>query len=243
MARHRAVTTSAPHRHAHVLRDGAESLAAAAELAAQRHQAALDRLRTSGLLAITVPAVHGGADVGSAVAGEVVDLLAAADRGLAGHLRGHLAHVDALRRWGSTAQQVFFFAEVLAGSRFGGRSRDLGTGPATARLSADGPCRYRLDGTVRGDGSIWLADWIAVPARGDDGGIHLAYVSAGSPGVDVLGRWQGTDRRGRAGVTVRLRDVLVPGGQVIPNDPAPHRSGAPRPAVRCSAPYRRDREK
>ncbi|MBV1856020.1 acyl-CoA dehydrogenase family protein [Catellatospora tritici] len=256
MAHRRAGSTStcsssgqaASGRRAHVISDEAESLAVVLELGGelavrQEPRAGQDRLRASGLLAITVPAAHGGADVGDFVGAEVIRLLAAADRGLADSLRCHLDHVEALRRRGSTAQQVFFFAEVLAGRRIGGRHGSVDAHPAATRLTVDGPCRYRLDGTERGGASTWLADWIAVPTCGDDGGIHLAYVPAGSPGVDVLGHWQGANRRTRVGVTVHLRDVLVPGSQVIPSGPEPARAEPSYPGARCPAPYPRDREK
>ncbi|NEE40933.1 SfnB family sulfur acquisition oxidoreductase, partial [Streptomyces sp. SID7982] len=79
-----------------MIRDDAEALRTAAELAeefrpgasgrdARRElpRAELDRLTATGLLAVTVPAEHGGADVSAVTLAEVFRLLASADASLA----------------------------------------------------------------------------------------------------------------------------------------------------------------
>lgn len=81
---------------AHVIADDTEALAVAAELAgdfrkgaaerdARRRlpRAELERLSASGLLAVTVPARSGGADVRADTLAEIFRLLAAADASLA----------------------------------------------------------------------------------------------------------------------------------------------------------------
>lgn len=87
--------TSAAH-DAHVIADDAEALEVAAKLAeefttdASRRDAErllpvaeLDLLSSSGLLGITVPASHGGADVTATTLAEVFRLLGAADPNIA----------------------------------------------------------------------------------------------------------------------------------------------------------------
>ncbi|MBI0385125.1 acyl-CoA dehydrogenase family protein, partial [Streptomyces albiflaviniger] len=101
----------------------------AAERDAQRTlpRAELDRLSASGLLAITVPAGHGGADVSAVTLAEVFRLLAAADASLAQIPQSHFVYINVLRRQGTKAQQAFFFGEVLAGKRFGNAQSEAGT--------------------------------------------------------------------------------------------------------------------
>ncbi|CAM5328045.1 Dibenzothiophene monooxygenase OS=Streptomyces rimosus subsp. rimosus (strain ATCC / DSM 40260/ JCM 4667 / NRRL 2234) OX=1265868 GN=SRIM_033720 PE=3 SV=1 [Streptomyces rimosus subsp. rimosus] len=115
---------------AHVIADDAEARAVAAELAdAFRPGAAerdarrrlprreLDRLSASGLLGITVPRAHGGAEVSAATLAEVFRLLATADPSLA-QIPQSLIVINVLRAQGSSRQREFF-GQVLAGRRFG----------------------------------------------------------------------------------------------------------------------------
>ena len=77
---------------AEIIRDDAQALKKAAELAAEFRagaprrdaerllpRAELDKLSASGLLAVTVPADHGGADVGAVTLARLFRLLASAD--------------------------------------------------------------------------------------------------------------------------------------------------------------------
>lgn len=82
-------------------------------------RAELDRLSASGLLAVTVPAEYGGADVGQETLAEVFRLLASADAGLAQIPQSHFAYVNVIGRQGAAEQRKFFFGELLAGRRFG----------------------------------------------------------------------------------------------------------------------------
>jgi alkylation response protein AidB-like acyl-CoA dehydrogenase len=111
---------------AHVIADDAEALAVAAALAEEFRAGAsardaerrlpreeLDRLSASGLLAVTVPAEHGGADVGPQTLAEIFRLLASADGSLAQIPQSHFAYVNVIRRQGTEEQRKFFFAELL----------------------------------------------------------------------------------------------------------------------------------
>src|SRR5689334_13500549 len=89
--------------------------------------AELDAVTVSGLLAITVPAAYGGADLPVRVVAEVFRLLAAGDPNVAQIPHSHFAYVNALREQGTSAQKEFFFSEVLAGKRFGNAQSEIGT--------------------------------------------------------------------------------------------------------------------
>jgi len=104
---------------AHVIADDAEALAVAASLAAEFRAGAsardaerrlpreeLDRLSASGLLAVTVPAEHGGADVSAATLAEVFRLLASADASLSQIPQSHFAYVNVISRQGTDEQRT-----------------------------------------------------------------------------------------------------------------------------------------
>ncbi|MFJ4483186.1 SfnB family sulfur acquisition oxidoreductase [Streptomyces longwoodensis] len=218
---------------AHVIADDAEALAVAAELAdafragaarrdAERAlpRAELDRLSASGLLAVTVPAEHGGADVGAATLAEVFRLLGAADPSLAQIPQSHFVYVNVIRRQGTTEQQKFFFAEVLAGRRFGNAQSEAGTKHVQdirTRLTPRPDGSYRLDGVKHYSTGALFADWISVLARADDDELHVAYVPRDAPGLTVVDDWDGMGQRTTASGTVRLEGVEVLADRVLPH--------------------------
>jgi hypothetical protein len=69
-------------------------------------------LSASGLLAVTVPAEHCGADVGALTLAEIFRLLAAADASLAQIPQSHFAYVNVIRRQGDAEQRKFELARV-----------------------------------------------------------------------------------------------------------------------------------
>ncbi len=133
----------------------AEAVAVAAELAggfardaADRDArrilpfAELDRLSDAGLLAITVPARYGGADLPVATVVEVIRLLSAGDPNIGQIPHSHFVYVNQLRLQGTDDQQRRLFAEVLAGRRFGNAQSEAGTKHVRdirTTLTADAP--------------------------------------------------------------------------------------------------------
>ncbi|MBZ6229015.1 SfnB family sulfur acquisition oxidoreductase [Streptomyces olivaceus] len=218
---------------AHVIADDAEALAVATALAdeirpgasardAERRlpRAELDRLSASGLLAVTVPADHGGADVRATTLAEVFRLLASADGSLAQIPQSHFAYVNVIRRQGAEEQRTFFFAELLAGRRFGNAQSEAGTKHVQdirTRLTRHPDGSYALDGVKHYSTGALFADWIPVLARTEDDNLHVAYVPRDAPGVTVTDDWDGLGQRTTASGTVRLVDVAVPADRVLPH--------------------------
>ncbi|MET9193267.1 SfnB family sulfur acquisition oxidoreductase [Streptomyces olivaceus] len=218
---------------AHVIADDAEALAVATALAdefrpgasardAERRlpRAELDRLSASGLLAVTVPADHGGADVSATTLAEVFRLLASADGSLAQIPQSHFAYVNVIRRQGTEEQRTFFFAELLAGRRFGNAQSEAGTRHVQdirTRLTRRPDGSYALDGVKHYSTGALFADWIPVLARTEDDNLHVAYVPRDAPGVTVTDDWDGLGQRTTASGTVRLADVAVPADRVLPH--------------------------
>lgn len=196
-----------------------------AEGAAQRDAdriipvAQVDELSGSGLLAITVPEQYGGADLPADVVAEVFRAIAAGDPNVAQIPHSHFAYVNAVRHQGTPDQQAFFFAEVLAGKRFGNAQSEVGTKHVrdirTTLTTYDGG--YRLDGKKGYATGALLADWIPVLAHLDpDGPLHVAWVERHAPGVTVIDDWSGMGQRTTASGTVELDGVAVTQGRVMP---------------------------
>ncbi|MEV7891160.1 SfnB family sulfur acquisition oxidoreductase [Streptomyces sp. NPDC002817] len=218
---------------AHVIADDAEALAVAAALAEEFRagasardterrlpRAELDRLSASGLLAVTVPAEHGGADVGPQTLAEIFRLLASADASLAQIPQSHFAYVNVIRRQGTEEQRKFFFAELLSGRRLGNAQSEAGTRHVQdirTRLAPRPDGSYVLDGVKHYSTGALFADWIPVLARAEDDKLHVAYVPRDAPGVTVIDDWDGLGQRTTASGTVRLEGVEVPADRVLPH--------------------------
>ncbi|MGF0317826.1 acyl-CoA dehydrogenase family protein [Nocardia fluminea] len=94
----------------------------------------LDQLSASGLLAITVPAEFGGADLPPSVVAEVVRILAAADPNIAQVPHSHFVYLNLLRLAGTRAQRHDYFGKVLAGARIANAQSERG-GATVADIS------------------------------------------------------------------------------------------------------------
>ncbi|MFJ4617208.1 SfnB family sulfur acquisition oxidoreductase [Streptomyces sp. NPDC088812] len=218
---------------AHVIADDAEAVAVAAVLADAFRAGAsardserrlpreeLDRLSASGLLAVTVPAGHGGADVRAETLAEIFRLLGSADGSLAQIPQSHFAYVNVIRRQGTPEQQKFFFAELLAGRRFGNAQSEAGTRHVQdirTRLEPAPDGSYLLTGVKHYSTGALFADWIPVLARAEDDELHVAYVPRDAPGLTVIDDWDGLGQRTTASGTVRLDGVSVPADRVLPH--------------------------
>ncbi|RPF30776.1 SfnB family sulfur acquisition oxidoreductase [Streptomyces sp. TLI_185] len=218
---------------AHVIADDTEALAVAAALAEEFRVGAsardaerrlpreeVDKLSASGLLAVTVPAEHGGADVTVLTLAEIFRLLASADGSLAQIPQSHFAYVNVIHRQGTEEQRKFFYAELLAGCRFGNAQSEAGTKHVQdirTRLAPQPDGSYVLTGVKHYCTGALFADWIPVLARAEDDNLHVAYVPRQAPGLTVIDDWDGMGQRTTASGTVRLEDVEVPADRVLPH--------------------------
>ena len=211
-------------RTAQVIRDDAQALAVAAEVAAELALDAaardrdrilpgpeLDRLSDAGLFAITVPKAYGGAAVRAGTVARVIALLAGADGSIGQIPQNHFFMLEALRLEGSEAQKRFFYGRVLAGERIFNALSEKGTKTAqdhATRLTStqDG---YRLDGRKFYSTGALFADWVAVVANDDDGRSSLAFVPRQAPGLSVIDDWSGFGQRITGSGTTMLDNVSV----------------------------------
>lgn len=180
----------------------------------------MEQLSASGLLGVTVPADHGGADVRQETLAEVFRLLASADASLAQIPQNHFVYVNVLRRQGTTEQRKFFFGEVLAGRRFGNAQSEAGTRHVQdirTRLLPLPDGSHELTGVKHYSTGALFADWIPVLARAEDDNLYVAYVPRDADGLTVVDDWDGMGQRTTASGTVRLDAVTVPADRVVPH--------------------------
>ena len=224
-------TTAPPDGPVHVIRGDAEAIDVArrvgerlADGAAERDRvrrlpfAEMDELSRSGLLAITVPKDHGGAGVTTRTLVEVIRLLSSGDANVGQIPQNHFYFVGILREQASTAQQRLFYAELLAGKRFGNAIAERNTAAVNQygihfTRSSHG---WVLDGAKYYCTGTPFADWIPTYADDEEGRLHAAFVRANSPGVRVEDDWRGMGQRVTGSGTVRFSGVMVPDAHVVP---------------------------
>ncbi|MCX4093784.1 SfnB family sulfur acquisition oxidoreductase [Nocardia sp. alder85J] len=188
--------------------------------------AEIDRLAASGLLAVTVPAAYGGADLPPSELAELTRILAVADPNIAQIPHSHFVYVNLLRLAGSPAQRERYFARLLAGARIANAQSERGGATVaevatTLRPEPDG--RFRIDGVKYYCTGSLFADLLAVLVRLDDpdgrGGLepgeYIAYLPATEPGVRIVDDWNGLGQRTTGSGTVALDAVIVNSDQLV----------------------------
>ncbi|MEK2610701.1 SfnB family sulfur acquisition oxidoreductase [Pseudomonas shirazensis] len=217
---------------AKVLRNDAEALQAAYELAAvaranasRRDQqrklpwAEIELFTRSGLGSISIPKAFGGADVSFVTVAEVFRVISAADPALGQIPQNQFGMLQLLRLTASEAQQALIFGSVLNGWRIGNAGPERGskdTLTLKARISRDGDA-YRISGEKFYSTGALFAHWVAVKALDDEGRERLAFVRRGSPGLRIVDDWSGFGQRTTASGTVLLDQVPVEAELVIDN--------------------------
>lgn len=197
-----AQSAAGPAAPARVIRDDAEAIRTAHELAARfaREASVRDRERRlpvaeieefsqSGLWAITVPRAFGGAGVSWATLTEVIKIISAVDPSIGQIPQNHLFLVDALR--------------VVGAGIFNTRMTETGEG-----LLVNGRKFYAT-------GAL-LAHRVMVAVTDDAGKAQIAIVPRDAPGMSVIDDWSSFGQRTTASGTVLLENVRVTPDQVLP---------------------------
>ncbi|MDZ5602982.1 SfnB family sulfur acquisition oxidoreductase [Pseudomonas sp. RP23018S] len=221
---------SPPLLPAKVLRDDAEAVQAAHELAAEaRVQAAsrdrqralpwaeIEHFTASGLGSISVPKQYGGPEVSFAAIAEVFRVISAADPALGQIPQNQFGILQLLRLTATPAQQALVFRSVLDGARIGNAGPERGTKDTLtlkARITRQGD-GYRLSGEKFYSTGALFAHWVAVKALDEQGHARLAFVRRGSPGLRIVDDWSGFGQRTTASGTVLLDEVPVDAERVI----------------------------
>lgn len=201
-----------------------EAIAAAGEYAEAIAAGAAERDRTgavpreelalfdrSGLLGITVPAEHGGADVSPRTLAEVIRVVSAVDPAIAQVPQGHYLFVDVVRLIGSAGLQRRLFADVLAGGRLGNALAERGAQHAQdlrTRLRS-GPDGLRLHGRKYYCTGAITSRWIAVTALDDEERLLVAFAARDADGVSVDEDWAAMGQRATVSGTTDFEDVRI----------------------------------
>ena len=217
---------------ANLLRDDADAIAAAHELAAvvRTHAATRDRERQlpwseielftrSGLGGISVPRIYGGPQVSFVTLAEVFAILSAADPAVGQIPQNHFGILNSLIGSASEAQKQTLFASVLGGARIGNGGPERGTKNTLdirTRLTADGD-QFLLNGRKFYSTGALFAHWVAVKAINDDGKQVLVFLPRGTPGLYIIDDWSGFGQRTTASGSVLLENVRVSGELVVDN--------------------------
>ena len=227
-----SVINTNTEQKAYVIRDDAEAIAIAQELAAEFVKGDSERDRQgkipvdevnrysqSGLWAITVPKEYGGAFVSNVTLAEVTKIISEADSSLGQIPQNHWYIVESIRLDGTEEQKRFFFDLVLQGKRFGNAFSEIGTKSVTdvqTRLEKSGD-GYVLNGRKFYSSGALVADWIPVIARNDDDKTVIALVERGTPGLNVIDDWSSFGQRTTASGTTIIENVQVSAEHVIPH--------------------------
>lgn len=212
----------------------AEALETAHRLAAQFRAgaAARDRERrlpwdeieqytASGLGTITVPRAYGGLGASYETLAQVFAILCAADPSLGQIPQNHFAVVQALADMGSEAQKQRWFADVLAGHRFGNagperKARAAQVQQATVRLARESGGGLRLSGTRFYSTGAAFAHWVPLRAQDEEGRAVLVLVRRDAPGLRVYDDWDAFGQRTTASGSVVLERVPLGEDDVVP---------------------------
>ena len=215
-----------------VLRDDAQALSAAHELAqAARLQAAkrdqqrklpwaqLEQFTRSGLGSISIPREYGGPQVSFVTLAEVFAIISAADPALGQIPQNHFGILYLLQGTATERQKKQLFQSVLDGWRIGNGGPERGTKNTLelkARLTAEGD-GYVVSGQKFYSTGALFAHWVAVKALNDDGKQVMAFVRRGTQGLRIVDDWSGFGQRTTASGTVLLDRVPVDAELVIEN--------------------------
>ncbi|OBI63663.1 SfnB family sulfur acquisition oxidoreductase [Mycolicibacterium fortuitum] len=187
-------------------------------------------LKESGLLALTVPADHGGLDVPVAVLAEVLRLIAHGDPSIGQIPHSHFTFLEVLRLQGSPQQQAYFYRLVADGALFANAQSERGPHPVdvdTTTLTAS-DAGYVLGGRKYYSTGALFADWLVVRASRSDGSAQvptattpkaIAFVPRDAAGVEIADDWDGMGQRTTASGTVTLDAVEVPAAHVVEFSP------------------------
>jgi SfnB family sulfur acquisition oxidoreductase len=188
-------------------------------------------LKASGLLALSVPAEHGGVEAPASVVAEVFRQLAHADPSLAQIPQSHYTFLEALRLQGSAAQQEFFYALVQDGALFANAQTERGSHAVnidSTTLTAASSGGHVLTGRKFYSTGALFADWLIVRASLADGSGGeptsttpkvIVFVPRHAPGLHLVDDWDGMGQRTTASGSVVLDGVRVPADNVVPFSP------------------------
>jgi len=172
----------------------------------------IEAFSRSGLWAITVPRVYGGAEVSAPTLAEVVALISEGDASIGQIPQNHYFMVEVVRWNGSEHQKRFFFERVLNGDRFGNALSERKTKTVADYNTRIVPAGegYILNGQKFYSSGALFADWIVVVAKDPSDYLRVAFVPKDTPGLEVIDDWSSFGQRTTGSGTTLFQEVYVP---------------------------------
>ncbi|WP_114948412.1 SfnB family sulfur acquisition oxidoreductase [Microvirga calopogonii] len=220
-----------PKGNAHIVKDDAEAIAIAHDLAARFRTGAserdqeriwpkeeLDAFSQSGLWSINVPKAYGGPEVSYVTLSRVIAIISEADPSLGQIPQNHLGVVAAIRTVSDEDQKRQLFAEVLAGTRFGNAFSEFGSKRAVdfETKFTDAGDHVVVNGRKFYSSGALLAHLVPIVALDDEGRAWYAIADRGAPGLTVIDDWSSFGQRTTLSGTVILDNVKVPKTHLVP---------------------------
>jgi SfnB family sulfur acquisition oxidoreductase len=220
-----------PERPAHVIRDDAEAISVAEELANSFAPGAAERDRgrrwpieelnafsQSGLWSINVPKKFGGPELSYVTLSRVIEIISAADPSLGQIPQNHLGVVAAIRTVSNPEQQKLLFGEALKGVRFGNAFSEFGSKRAVdfETRFVDAGDHVIVNGQKFYSSGALLAHLVPIVALDGEGKAWYAIADRAAPGLSVIDDWSSFGQRTTMSGTVILKDVKVPKTHLVP---------------------------
>ncbi|NPD16997.1 SfnB family sulfur acquisition oxidoreductase [Xinfangfangia sp. D13-10-4-6] len=218
-----------PERPAHILKDDADAIRAARELAAELAKDAalrdregllplreLDLYSQSGIWSINVPKEFGGPGLSYATLAKAVSIVASGDPAVAQIAQNHLAILGLIAIDATEAEKREIFGWALQGLRFGNAFSEFG-----GKTVVDFKTRVTFEGdeaVVNGEkfyttGAL-LSHLVPIVSVGDDGA-YLVFADRETPGLTITNNWSSFGQRTTASGSVRAVNVRVPKARAV----------------------------
>lgn len=218
-----------PAEPAYVLKDDADAIRVAHEVAARLAEGAalrdregllpieaLDVYSQSGIWSSNVPKEYGGPGLSYATLAKVISIVATGDPSVAQIAQNHLAIVGIVDLDATDAEKRQVFGWALQGLRFGNAFSEF-----TSKNVVDFQTKVRFEGDVAVvDGEKFyttgalLAHIVPIVAIGEKGA-YLVFADRDAPGLTVTNDWSSFGQRTTASGSVRIEDVRVPADRAV----------------------------
>jgi SfnB family sulfur acquisition oxidoreductase len=220
-----------PAQPAHIIKNDAEAITIAEQLAADFAKGSaerdytrtwpikeLDAFSQSGLWSINVPKKYGGPEVSYATLAKVVEIISAADSSIGQISQNHLGVVAAIRTVSAETQQKLLFNEVLRGTRFGNAFSEFGSKRAVdfETKFTDAGDHVIVNGQKFYSTGALLAHLVPIVALDEEGRAWYAIAERDAPGLTVIDDWSSFGQRTTLSGTVLLDNVKVPKTYLVP---------------------------
>lgn len=179
----------------------------------------INKYSQSGLWAINIPKLFGGAGVSYKTLAEVVKTISSADPSLGQIAQNHWVFLEHIRLDATQEQQQFYFDKVLQGERFGNAFSEKGSknvAELTTRIEFDAQGNGVINGQKFFATGALLAHRVPVVAIDDQGRPFAALVPQHTQGLKIINDWSSFGQRTTVSGSVLLDNVKIEAKYIVP---------------------------